>query len=115
MIVRGHDTIADVLSFLADLWRSARRPAIARRCARIAIAVGTLLSLVNQGDALVAGRPSVATVLRILANYLIPFVVSNLGAMSSLPPRQASLPGPEASPPPASPPPHEDSPLPRQR
>jgi hypothetical protein len=93
MIVGGHDTIADVLSFLADLWRSARRPAIVRRCLRIALVVGTLLSAVNQGDALVAGRLSVATVLRVLANYLIPFVVCNLGAMSSLPPpRQASLP-----------------------
>ena len=107
MIVGGHDTIADVLSFLADLWRSACRPAIARRSARIAFVVGTLLSLVNQGDSLVAGRLSGATVLRILANYVIPFVVSNLGAMSSLPPRPSSLP--------PSPSPREDSPLSRQK
>lgn len=48
----------------------------------IALAVGTLLSLVNQGDLLLAGRLDTAAALRIVANYLIPFVVANLGAMS---------------------------------
>ena len=81
-------------SFLVDLARSARRPPIARRCFSIALVVGTLLSLVNQGDLLVTGHISTATVLRILANYAIPFVVANLGAMSSLPSRQPdSVPG----------------------
>jgi hypothetical protein len=37
-----------------------------RRCVVVALVVGTLLSLLNQGD------------------YLIPFVVANLGAMTSL-------------------------------
>jgi len=45
--------------------------------------VGTILSVVNQGERLWAGRPDGATLLRILANYLVPFVVANLGAMSS--------------------------------
>ncbi|MBI2466333.1 MAG: hypothetical protein HYV62_00675 [Candidatus Rokubacteria bacterium] len=49
----------------------------------IALAVGTLLSLVHQGDLLLlAGRLDTADWLRIVANYLIPFVVANLGAMS---------------------------------
>ena len=76
-----------MLGFLHDLWRSARRPAIFRRCATIALAVGTLLSLVNQGDAILAGRLDLTAWLRIIANFLIPFAVSNFGAMSSLPPR----------------------------
>ncbi len=59
---------------------------VARRCARIALVVGTLLSLVNQGDATLDGRLDVTAGLRIVGNYLIPFVVANLGAMSSLPP-----------------------------
>lgn len=36
----------------------------------------------NQGDILLAGRLDTAAALRIVANYLIPFVVANLGAMS---------------------------------
>ncbi len=38
----------------------------------------------NQGDALIAGRLDALMLARIGANYLIPFVVSNLGAMASL-------------------------------
>jgi hypothetical protein len=78
-----------VLRFVADLWRSARRPAVLRRCTVIALVVGTLLSLVNQGDVLLAGRLDGVAGLRIAANYLIPFLVSNLGAMTSLPGRGA--------------------------
>ncbi len=75
------------MRFLAQLWRNARRPAIFRRCATIALVVGTLLSLVNQGDAILAGRLDGTAGLRIAANYLIPFVVANLGALSSPPSR----------------------------
>jgi hypothetical protein len=91
-----------VSSFLIDLARSARRAPIARRCLSIALVVGTLLSLVNQGDLLVAGHIGTATVLRILANYVIPFVVANLGAMSSLPSRQPELSPGETRPGPGS-------------
>ncbi|MBI3827326.1 MAG: hypothetical protein HY294_15135 [Candidatus Rokubacteria bacterium] len=72
---------------MADLWRSACRPAVFQRCGTTAVAVGTLLSLVNQGDGIVVGRFDRVLLLRIAANYLIPFVVSNLGAMTSLPRR----------------------------
>ena len=77
-----------MLRFLADAWRSVRRPIVFRRCATIALAVGTLLSIVNQGDAIVAGQFDLRVALKIVANYVIPFVVSNLGAMTSLPPRE---------------------------
>lgn len=70
--------------FFRDLWASARRPAVARKCATIAVSVGTLLSLVNQWEALSAPPVATVTWVRIAANYLIPFIVSNLGAMASL-------------------------------
>ena len=76
-----------MVHFLGDLWASARRPGVRRRCCRIALVVGALLSAVNQGDAIVAGRLDSVTLLRIIANFVIPLVVSNLGAMSSLSPR----------------------------
>ena len=68
---------------LRALWRSATRPAIARRCAIIALVVGTLLSAVNQWDALTGGRIDRTLVLRVFANYPVPFIVSNLGAFAS--------------------------------
>ncbi len=77
-----------LLRFMPDLWRNACRPPVFQRCGAIALAVGTLLSLVNQGDLIVAGRFDNVLALRILGNYLIPFVVSNLGAMTSPPPRE---------------------------
>ena len=86
-----HASLVDVLGtggrFARDLWESARRPPVFRRCLQIAVTVGTLLSLVNQGDLLVRGEVDLVAALRIAANYMIPFVVSNLGAMTSLPPR----------------------------
>ena len=53
----------------------------------VALVVGTLLSLLNQGDVILAGRFDSVVTLRVIGNYLIPFVVSNLGAMTSAPPR----------------------------
>ena len=53
----------------------------------VALVVGTLLSLLNQGDVILAGRLDGVVALRVIGNYLIPFVVSNLGAMTSAPPR----------------------------
>lgn len=82
-----------IVEFCFDLWRSARRPGILRRCATIAVVVGTILTVVNQGDVILAGRLDPTLWWKIPANYLVPFVVSNLGSMSSLPRRPASPPG----------------------
>jgi hypothetical protein len=78
-----HDTIPGVLRFVSDAWRNVSRPAVFRRCLVIALVVGTLLSLVNQGDALLRGQIDGVTLLRVVANYAIPFIVSNLGAMAA--------------------------------
>jgi hypothetical protein len=71
-----------IVSFALRFWRSARRPAVFRRCSLIALVVGTLLTLVNQFDTLASGVTA-PTALGIIANYLIPFIVSNLGAMNA--------------------------------
>lgn len=57
-------------------------PVHLRRTAGIAAAVGTFLTLVNQGDVLVAGHWSAALLTKIALNYLTPFVVSNMGLLS---------------------------------
>ena len=67
---------------LLHLASVAFHPTHLRRTGTIAVAVGTLLTLVNQGDVLVGGHWSAALVTKIALNYLTPFVVSNLGLLS---------------------------------
>lgn len=50
--------------------------------ARIALVVGTLLTVINQGGVLLAGDATVATALRVAANFLIPFAVSSTGYLA---------------------------------
>lgn len=53
------------------------------RCVPTALIVGTILSLINQGSVIQAGDATVATWIRVLFNYLIPFTVSNIGFVSA--------------------------------
>jgi hypothetical protein len=53
-----------------------------RRTTAIAALVGTWLTVVNQGDALIAGTVSALLVGKTLLNYLTPFIVANLGLLS---------------------------------
>jgi hypothetical protein len=51
-------------------------------CVRVALVVGTVLSIVNQGAVVAAGDATEATAMRIGVNYLIPFVVSSIGYLA---------------------------------
>ena len=63
-----------------DACRLFLRGATVASASRIALAVGTWLSLVNQGSAIVHGHvPWVKVVL----NYLTPFVVASLGFLAA--------------------------------
>lgn len=53
-----------------------------RTCFRVALVVGTLLSVVNQGSVILAGEATALTAVRIAINYLIPFVVSSIGYLA---------------------------------
>ncbi len=57
------------------------RPTL-RRTARIAAVVGVVLTGINEGDSLVHGNVSVATGIKMVLNFLVPFVVSNLGVLA---------------------------------
>jgi hypothetical protein len=54
-----------------------------RRTVRIALIVGTLLSLINQGTVIAGGDATAATWLRVAANYLVPFCVSSAGFLTA--------------------------------
>lgn len=61
-----------------------------RRTTRIALVVGLLLTAVNQGAVIIGGDASTGTWVRSAVNFLIPFVVSNLGLLSG----RGAKPGP---------------------
>ena len=54
-----------------------------RRTLAVALVVGTVLTLVNQGDVIISGEVDLAVALKIAANYLIPWCVSSIGYMSA--------------------------------
>lgn len=54
-----------------------------RRTVTVALIVGTLLTLINQGDHLAAGEVDLAVGLKILANYMVPWCVSSIGYISA--------------------------------
>ena len=53
-----------------------------RTASKIAVVVGTLLTVVNQGAVIVAGDATVATWVRTAANYLIPYTVASIGYLT---------------------------------
>jgi hypothetical protein len=52
-----------------------------RRSTLIALVVGSVLVVINQGDALVAGRWDTTLVWKVPLTYLVPFVVATWGAL----------------------------------
>lgn len=60
-----------------------RDPAAMRRTIVVALVVGTLLTLVNQGDRLADGDLGPVVAARVAANYLIPWCVSSVGYISA--------------------------------
>jgi len=59
-----------------------RQPSNLRRTLTIALIVGCILSIINQGDVIVHGDATGATVLKVCLNFVVPFVVSNLGVLT---------------------------------
>lgn len=55
----------------------------ARAAAPIAVVVGTILSAVNEGGALLAGRLDAALAVKVAVNYVVPFVVASLGYLTA--------------------------------
>jgi hypothetical protein len=58
------------------------QPEHLRRTTRIALVVGVILTLINQSGSLFGGHPDTVTWIRCGLNFVVPFVVSNLGLLS---------------------------------
>lgn len=55
-------------------------PGVVRRSVIVAVLVGTLLNLINQGDALFAGRT--INWAKVLLTFIVPYCVATYGAVS---------------------------------
>jgi hypothetical protein len=53
-----------------------------KRTIRIAVVVGILLTLINQGSVIADGQATFATWIRCTLNFIVPFLVSNAGLLS---------------------------------
>jgi hypothetical protein len=53
-----------------------------RRTLRIALVVGVVLTAINQLDVIASGDATTTTWVKCALNFLVPFVVSNLGLLS---------------------------------
>jgi hypothetical protein len=53
-----------------------------RRTLKIALVVGVILTLINQGDVIASGDATIATWVRSALNFVVPFLVSNAGLLS---------------------------------
>ena len=62
------------------LWRYAISDGVPKRSLVIALIVGTILNLINQGDVLVAG--AALDMVKLLLTYVVPYCVSTYGAVS---------------------------------
>jgi hypothetical protein len=65
---------------MGRIWRYAVSDGVPRRSFIVALMVGTILNLINQGDALVTGMP--LDIAKLLLTYLVPYCVSTYGAVS---------------------------------
>jgi len=52
------------------------------RTSRIALVVGCILTGINEGDVLAEGKATALTGLKIGLNFVVPFIVSNLGVLA---------------------------------
>ena len=59
-------------------------PVIVGRSLRVALVVGTLLTVINQGDLLLAGAISGEVIAKIVLTYCVPYAVSTYAGVGAL-------------------------------
>jgi len=53
---------------------------VPRRSLIVSVVVGSILNLINQGDALFGGEP--VSIAKVVLTYIVPYVVATYGAVS---------------------------------
>ena len=76
-----------------DGWMAlATRRSVVQRAAVVALVVGSILVIINHGDAIVRGELSAGRLLRIMLTIAVPYCVSTYSSVSAL--RDAARPQP---------------------
>jgi hypothetical protein len=75
-VARRGGAVSEALAFCAQ-------PRNLRRTIGIAIVVGIVLTLINQGSVIAGGHATAATFVRCASNFVVPFLVSNAGLLSA--------------------------------
>jgi hypothetical protein len=68
------------VSRLRKICRCCLSDGIPRRSFKVALVVGTILNLINQGDALISGTS--LNISKLLLTYAVPYCVATYGAVS---------------------------------
>lgn len=58
------------------------------RAVKVALVVGTCLTLINQGDVMLRSTPASAIWWKVLLTYLVPLCVSTYSALAAMQPRR---------------------------
>ncbi len=66
----------------AEAFRKILRPPIVTRSLWVAVIVGTILNVINQGDVILAG--DVPNWSKLTLTYVVPFLVASFGSWSAL-------------------------------
>lgn len=74
---RGDRAIEDTITF----WQAAFHGSTVKRAIRVGLIVGTVLTAINQGDALLAGAG--LDWVKVVLTYLVPYSVSTHGTASA--------------------------------
>ena len=64
-----------------DLWRIATSHSVRRRAALMSIIVGTVLGLINHGDAIFQGTISPPDTVHVIVTYIVPYCVSTVSSV----------------------------------
>lgn len=72
----------ETIALVEEALRICTRPEHLRRTARIALVVGIVLTLINQADVIARGDATTLTLVKVAGNFVVPFIVSNLGLLA---------------------------------
>lgn len=59
------------------------QPQIVRRSLKVSLLVGSVLALINHGDAILAGELTAIAAVKILFTYLVPYMVATWSAVQT--------------------------------
>lgn len=78
------------MGFSGSLWRTACKRPIVVAAVKVALVVGTILNMINQGGRLLDGLPP--SWFHVVLNYLVPYCVSTYSAARNEMRRDENLP-----------------------